>query len=168
VPLRTGHRTLVRRPRCGGFAALCDRAAAHGLVVGLEFLPFTNIATATDALAIVETADRPNGGVCVDIWHHVRGADDLAMIRALPGDRITGIQLSDGPILSTGGSYYEETLRTRVPPGEGEMDVAGFLAAVRATGTTVPIGLEVCNESAWDTDATGWVASCVEGLRRFL
>ena len=28
-----------------GFAALCDRAAAHGLLVGIEWLPYTNIAT---------------------------------------------------------------------------------------------------------------------------
>lgn len=60
------------------YGALCDRAADHGLVVGLEFLPFTNIVSAGDALRIVDVADRPNGGVCVDIWHHARGANDLA------------------------------------------------------------------------------------------
>ena len=27
-----------------GFGALCDRAGAHGLLVGVEFLPFTNVA----------------------------------------------------------------------------------------------------------------------------
>ena len=40
------------------YRGLCDRARDHGLVVGLEFLPFTNIYSAADALAIVETAVR--------------------------------------------------------------------------------------------------------------
>ena len=45
------------------FAALCDRAAAHDLLVGIEWLPYTNIATPADAKVIVEGADRPNGVV---------------------------------------------------------------------------------------------------------
>lgn len=151
-----------------GFAALCDRAAEHGLVVGLEFLPFTNIVDAAAALALVERADRPNGGVCVDIWHHQRGANNLDLIRAIPGDRIMGIQVSDGPLKPTLDSYYEDCLRTRVAPGQGEMDVAGFLAAVRGTGTTVPISLEVCNDATWDNDARPFVRKCAAGLRSFL
>lgn len=148
-----------------GFGSLCDRAAEHGLVVGLEFLPFTNVENARDALAIVDTADRVNGGVCVDIWHHQRGANDLDLIRRIPGERITGVQLSDGPLQPMLDSYYEDCLRTRVPPGSGEMDVAGFVAAVRATGTAVPWSLEVCNDATWDTDATDFVVACADGLR---
>jgi len=151
-----------------GFAALCDRAAEHGLVVGLEFLPFTNVITACDALAIVDAADRPNGGVCVDIWHHTRGANDLDLIRSIPGDRVMGIQLSDGPLEPTLDSYYEDCLRTRVAPGDGAMDVAGFLEAVRSTGTSVPLSLEVCNDDTWDRDATDFVVAAATGLRAFL
>ena len=44
------------------FGELCDRAAEHGATVGLEFLPFTNIVDAADALAIVEAAGRPERG----------------------------------------------------------------------------------------------------------
>ena len=45
------------------FAALCDRAAAHGLLVGVEFLPFTNIRTAAEAKELLDATDRPNGGL---------------------------------------------------------------------------------------------------------
>ena len=150
------------------FGALCDRAAEHGLLVALEFLPFTNIATAADALRIVERADRPNGGVCVDFWHHQRGAGDLALIEAIPGEKLVGIQVSDGPLEPTLDDYLDDCLRTRVPPGEGEMDVAGFVDAVRSTGTTAPWALEVCNEAAWETDGAAFVLACADGLRRFL
>ena len=55
------------------FSAVCDRAAEHGLLVALEFLPWTGIPHASDAWDIVRMADRPNGGVLVDSWHHFRG-----------------------------------------------------------------------------------------------
>jgi sugar phosphate isomerase/epimerase len=150
------------------FGALCDRAADHGLLVGLEFLPTTNIATAADALRIVEAADRDNGGVCVDIWHHQRGANDLDLIRSLPGEKVIDVQVSDGPLVPLVDDYEEDTRRNRVPPGDGEFDLAGFVAAIRATGATAPWALEVCNEAAWETDGTAFVARCADGLRKIL
>lgn len=131
------------------YGALCDRAADHGLVVGIEFLPFTDITSVVDARAIVEAAGRPNGGICVDIWHHERGLRSLAAISELPGEMITAIQFSDGTIQPAIEDYYSDCLVSRRPPGQGEFDLVGFLETVRATGTTVPIGLEVCSEWGW-------------------
>ncbi len=131
------------------FGALCDRARDHGLVVGLEFLPCTDIVSVHDARRIVEAADRPNGGVCVDIWHHERGARDLAAIAALPGELITGIQLSDGPLVPVESDYYTDCLTNRCAPGDGEFDIAAFLAALRATGTSAAWSLEVCSATGW-------------------
>lgn len=154
------------------FGALCDRAAEHGAVVGLEFLPFTNIVDARDALRIVEEADRPNGGVCVDIWHHVRGADDMALLEAIPGESITGVQVSDGPRRppTTGGDpdYRDDCLRHRVPPGTGEFDVNGFVALMRAKGVDIPWGLEVCNDSAWGRPAHDHVHAIADGMRSII
>lgn len=131
------------------FGALCDRAADHGLVVGLEFLPFTDIRSVSDARRIVEEADRPNGGICVDIWHHERGARDLEAIAALPGELITGIQLNDGTRVPADPDYYTDCLANRVPMGEGEFDLPAFLDAVHGTGTTAPWSLEVCSTAGW-------------------
>jgi sugar phosphate isomerase/epimerase len=131
------------------FGALCDRAADHGLVVGLEFLPFTDIVDVHDARRIVEAADRPNGGICVDVWHHERGARDLAAIASLPGELITGIQVNDGTIVPEGDDYYSDCLMNRRVPGDGEFDLAGFIAAVRSTGTTAPMSFEVCSADGW-------------------
>ncbi len=131
------------------FGSLCDRAADHGLVVGLEFVPFTDIVSVNDARRIVEEADRPNGGICVDIWHHERGARDLAGIAALPGELITGIQLNDGARVPVDGDYYTDCLANRCAPGDGEFDLVGFLGALAATGTTAPWSLEVCSTAGW-------------------
>jgi sugar phosphate isomerase/epimerase len=149
------------------FGALCDRAADHGLVVGIEFLPFTDIVSVHDARAIVEAADRRNGGVCVDIWHHERGARDLGAIRELPAELIKAIQMSDGPLVPAHPDYYTDCLANRMAPGDGEFDVAGFVDALRGAGSTVSWSLEVCSASGW-ADPAPHVARLADGMRAAL
>lgn len=149
------------------YGDFCDRAADHGLVAGIEFLPFTDIVSVTDARRIVEAADRPNGGICVDIWHHERGARDLATIAALPGEVITGIQLNDGARVPVDADYYTDCLANRCAPGDGEFDVAGFVAAVRATGTSAPFSLEVPSTWGWAAP-DAHIARVAAGTRQFL
>lgn len=150
------------------FGALCDRAADHGAVVGLEFLPFTNIVDAADALAIVERAGRPNGGVCVDIWHHARGANDLDLIRAIPPELITGVQMSDGPSTPTLDDYKDDCLRHRVPPGEGDFDAVAFVGTLIDMGVALPWSLEVCNDDVWDAPGAEHVRRAADGMRTVL
>ncbi len=150
------------------FGQLCDRAAEHGATIGLEFLPFTNIVDAADALAVVEAAGRPNGGVCVDIWHHVRGANDLELIRRIPTELIVGVQMSDGPAEAASSDYKDDCLRNRVPPGEGTFDVDGFVTTLLDLGVDLPWDLEVCNEHAWGRPAREHVAACAIGMRNVL
>ncbi len=150
------------------FAALCDRAAAHGLLVTLEWLPFTNIATAAEAEAIVEGANRPNSGYCVDIWHHKRGANDEAMIRALDPDRIFAVQMDDGSMRPRLDDYKEDCLMFRVPPGEGEFDAPGFVEMLAEMGVRCPISLEVCSAELWQGPAAEAARRAASAMRRVL
>lgn len=158
---------------CGrAFGSVCDRAADHGLVVGLEFLPFTNIYDANDGMRVVEAADRDNGGLCVDIWHHTRGSNDLAQIRAIPGDKVMGIQMNDGPNGGPDGTdvneYVQDCLRTRVPTGEGTFDVAGFVSALIDGGANVPWSMEVCNDDVWGKPGGDHCAAIATAMRTTL
>ena len=64
-----GNYTGTHSEAAVGFGALCDRAADHGLLVGIEWVPsMTNIETAATALQIALEADRVNGGLCFDSW----------------------------------------------------------------------------------------------------
>ena len=150
------------------FGAVCDRAADHGAVVGIEFLPFTNIVDAADALAIVEQADRPNGGVCVDIWHHARGANDLGLIRAIPPELVVAVQMSDGPTTPTLADYKDDCLRHRVPPGEGDFGAVEFVRTLIEMGVDVPWSLEVCNDDVWGRPGADHVQHAADGMRRVL
>ena len=155
------------------FGALCDRAADHGLVVGLEFLPFTpNVFDAEAGRRIVEAAARPNGGLCVDIWHHTRGANNVEHLRSLAAEHVTGIQVNDGPFVPTDPTdYVQDCLRYRVPPGEGEMDAVGFVTELLRIGADVPWQLEVCNDDVWDQTGAPVVAhvqAAADGMRSVL
>lgn len=152
-----------------GFGALCDRAADHGLLVGLEAVPaMTNIDTVTLAARIVAEADRPNGGLCFDSWHLTRSTNDLDEIRSLPGDKIMATQWNDGTIEPTFDDYYTDTLTTRVPPGAGEFALVEMLRIIDHIGSTAPLGLEVPSTALWQAPIGEAAASVVEGMRKVI
>jgi sugar phosphate isomerase/epimerase len=126
------------------FAGLCDRAAEHGLLVALEFLPWSGIPDVATAWRVVEGAGRANGGLLVDTWHHLRGAADDAALRAVPGDRVFVVQVSDAPA-DPEGPYMEDTMLRRRLPGEGALDLVGFLRTLEAMGVDCPISVELFN-----------------------
>jgi sugar phosphate isomerase/epimerase len=129
----------------GAFAALCDRAAEHGLLVHLEFLPWSRIPDLASAWQVVRTAGRPNGGLMLDAWHYFRGRPDPALLRTIPGGSILGVQLCDAPATPEADALHA-TLHERLLPGDGELGLAALLRDLRATGTTAPLGVEVFSD----------------------
>jgi sugar phosphate isomerase/epimerase len=127
------------------FAGLCDRAAEHGLLVHIEFLPWSRIPDVATAWDIASRAGRPNGGVAVDAWHWFRAGADEEALRRVPGDRILGIQLDDGPA-EPEANLIEATLHARLLPGHGEFGVARLLGILAETGAQAPYGVEVFSD----------------------
>lgn len=127
------------------FAAICDRAADHGLLVALEFLPWSGIPDAATAWEIVRTAGRPNGGINLDVWHHFRGAADDRMLRAIPPERIVCVAISDADA-EVVGDLIEDTTRRRRLPGEGSFDLVGFLRLLDELGVDAPVTVEILSD----------------------
>src|SRR6185503_5845153 len=75
-------------------------------------------------------SDRPNGGVLVDAWHQFRSGGDDAALRAVPGDRVLGLQLDDGPVEAE-PDLLAASLHDRLLPGAGELDLRGLLGTLR-------------------------------------
>jgi sugar phosphate isomerase/epimerase len=126
------------------FARLCDEAQPAGANVIIEIMPFTDVRTIDDGLAIV--AGAPNGGLLLDIWHVERGGIPLADVAAMPPGRLLGVELDDaGP---PEGDLFDDTRFRRVAPGDGTFDVTGFLRAARAGGLAAPYyGVEIIGEA---------------------
>jgi 4-hydroxyphenylpyruvate dioxygenase len=130
------------------FAAVCDRAAESGVLVHLEFTPFSGIPDLATAWEVVRTADRPNGGLVFDTWHYFRGARDDALLEAIPGERIFALQISDAAA-EPRGSLLSDTLRHRRLPGEGAFDLAAVVPIVARKQGLPPWGVEVLSEELW-------------------
>jgi sugar phosphate isomerase/epimerase len=127
-------------------APVCEGAAACGLAVSLEFLPWSDVPDPATALEVVLRTGQQNAGIMVDSWHVFRGVGDVAAVGALPGERIVGIQLNDAPAQAA-ESPIVETLEARLVPGEGAIDLEGLLRALDATGTSAPVGVEVYSKA---------------------
>lgn len=123
------------------FAALCDRAADHDMTVALEFPAMATIADVRTAWEVVRGADRDNGGILLDVWHHRRSTaidDDLA---AVPADRIMSVQLGDGAAVPEGPPI--DDVVNRCLPGAGDFGVSGLLNDLDQRGVRCPVGVEV-------------------------
>lgn len=125
------------------FAALCDRADAHNLTVALEFVPYTSIPSLAKALAVVEEADRCNGGLCIDTWHLFRGGESLADLARVPSERIAMIQVNDGVMAPSPAGPIADAVTLRRCPGDGEFPLESFLTELRERNLSVPLSMEV-------------------------
>jgi sugar phosphate isomerase/epimerase len=123
-------------------AGVCDRAREHGLLVTLEYLPWSGIPDAATALAIVERSGRANASILFDTWHTFRGPTDDAQLEKIPGARIGSVQINDAPA-EPEANLVAETLSSRLLPGEGAAPLARWLRWLDAVGSTAPIGVEV-------------------------
>ncbi len=148
------------------FAAMCDRAAEHGLGVGLEYLPWTTVPTLGAALDVVEAAGRPNGGVVVDAWHHERGDADWALLADVDPARVAGIQLCDGRP-ATDEPLLTQTFH-RAVPGEGVFDLVRFLSSLAPVLDTAPLCVEVISPALAALDPGDAAAACADATRRLL
>jgi sugar phosphate isomerase/epimerase len=125
-----------------GLNAFAAAGARVGAPIGVEFLPYSTISTADDALQIICAADHANAGIVIDTWHVARGGTTLESIAALPADRIVNVELNDVEP-QPGPDPGLETIDARRYPGEGALDTEGFMRAIRAAGYHRPFGVEV-------------------------
>lgn len=127
------------------FHELGERAAKRGLRVGYEALAWgRHINDHRDAWEVVRRADHPNIGLIVDSFHTLGRKLDPDSIRSVPGDKIFFVQLADAPQIEMDLLYWSRHFRNM--PGEGDLDVTGFMRAVMATGYSGPISLEIFND----------------------
>ena len=91
------------------------------------------------------------------------------MIADLPAELVKGIQMSDGPRQPVWpNDYYNDCLRTRLAPGEGDFDVHGFVTTLISTGCNIPWSLEVCNDDVWGHPGGEHAQRCADGMRAAL
>ena len=120
-------------------------AEAFDVRVGFEALAFgRHVWDYRDAWEIVRRADHPRIGLILDSWHVLARKLPVDPIRSIPADRITFVQVADAPAMDMDLLQWSRHFRNF--PGQGDMDVDGFMRALLATGYDGWISHEIFND----------------------
>jgi len=127
------------------YAALCREAADRGTGILYEFMPFSNINSLDDVLALCRGTGAKNGGFIFDLWHVVMlGITYEEIGQKLSRDDLFGVELNDGP-LTVPDDLHDATVNHRQLCGEGQFNIRGFIALLDEFGYEGPYGIEVLN-----------------------
>ena len=131
--------------------ALGDLAEAYNVRVAFEALAWGRfVDDYRRSWRIVELADHPQIGLCLDSFHILSRGHDPSEIERIPGEKIFFLQLADAPALSM--DVLSWSRHHRLFPGEGAWDLAAFVDHVLRTGYAGPLSLEVFNDIFRQTD----------------
>lgn len=142
---------------------LADVAAEYGIRIAYEALAWGRFVNDyRHAWRLVEAADRPNLGTCLDSFHILSRGHDPSAIEDIPGEKIFFLQLADAPQLDM--DVLSWSRHHRLFPGEGSFELTGFLSHVLRAGYQGPLSLEVFNDTFRQTDVTRTAAHARRSL----
>ena len=132
------------------FCALCDRAAAYGLHVCLEFAIYTGVRTLAHAAHVVARSKRSNASVLVDALHFSRSGGLPAHITHVDPSLFRYAQICDAsadmPAPVDTPALIREARTGRLLPGEGVLPLAELVAALP---DALPLAIEApCRATA--------------------
>jgi len=121
----------------------------YGHRFGLEWVAPSHIREGKDVvlwrmdqlLEIEDEIGEPNLGLLVDSFHWFNAEGTVAELEALAPERIVHVHLNDAPDRPLSDQRDPE----RLTPGEGIIDLVGFLGALRKIGYQDYMGVEIFN-----------------------
>jgi 4-hydroxyphenylpyruvate dioxygenase len=126
-------------------ARLADLAREQGIVIAYEALAWgRHVNRFEHSWEIVALADRPNLGIGLDSFHILSVDGELDLLRAIPGDRISFVQVADAPRMRM--DLLQWSRHFRCFPGQGRLELVDFMARVLDTGYEGAISLEIFND----------------------
>ena len=116
----------------------CEMASQLRLRPTLEFFGGSAVPSLAAAVRLLGDGAPATLGLCIDVLHLIRSGGDIAALASV-SEPVFHAQLSDAPLIAT-MARDAEAARGRLPPGEGELDLAHF---VRQLPQDVWLGVEV-------------------------
>lgn len=144
------------------YAALCEAARPYGLTCDLEFMPWTSVKNAPQAIRIAKAADQSNCGILVDGLHFGRSATTLADIASIPHAWLHYAQICDasGNIPADNEGLIYDARHNRLLPGDGAIDLKGMFSNLPLD---VPVSVEIVNDKqAAEMGDEVWARTCLE------
>lgn len=142
------------------FGQFCELANEYGMSVLCEIHKLTSLGTIPEAVKFFSVAGL-DVKIELDALHFFRGNGKLEDISGF-GDRIGRAQICDGAARASDDEYLFEAVYQRQVPGDGELDLGGFLSALPHG---IVVGIEVPRVQYRTDDR---IARSVDGLNRIL
>lgn len=151
-------------PAIEAFGRLGMEARSRGMRTTIEFLPMMAPATFADALTFAGDAGIE---VLVDAMHFFRSGGRIEELTRADPSMIGHAQVCDVPLPAITQDYGREASQDRLPPGEGDLPLQGF---IRALPPHVTVGLELPMMSRADamTDIQALLAPAVAAMRQLV
>ncbi|MGW7350010.1 bifunctional sugar phosphate isomerase/epimerase/4-hydroxyphenylpyruvate dioxygenase family protein [Streptomyces sp. NPDC054784] len=131
---------------------LAERAAEHGVRIAYEALAWgRHVSTYEHAWRLVELADHPALGTCLDSFHILSRDSDPKGIERIPGEKIFFLQLADAPRMAM--DVLQWSRHYRCFPGQGGFDLTRLVEHTVRAGYAGPLSLEVFNDVFRQADA---------------
>ncbi len=150
-------------------------AGEYGVRIGLEWVgPYTSrqgeglrpfLWRMDQLLGWIDELGEGNLGLLVDSWHWYHQDGTVAELEALSAAQVVHVHINDAP------DRPKDTLgdgTDRLLPGEGVIDLAGFLGALAKIGYTDYLSPEVLNPAMKDLPGDEAVQRAAAGVRKLL
>jgi sugar phosphate isomerase/epimerase len=150
------------------FAELCDLAKPFGMTVDLEYVPIASVTNLAQAVEVLQTIERDNAGLMVDMHHFHRARDNPADLDQVPREWFHFAHICDAPgEIPTDRNEMIRILReARVDMGSGGIDVAEILSHMPS-----PLVLSIEQPNLERVREMGYAehaCRCLEAARRCL
>lgn len=143
------------------YRELLELGQQFGVRPAFEYLGFVqDLKTIDDAIEIVEGCGHPNACIVLDPFHCYVGGGGFESISKLNTNQIAVSHFNDAPAQPDPTTQRDPD---RVMPGDGAIDLEGYLRALSATGYAGFLSLELFRPELWERNPA---EVAVEGLQK--
>lgn len=126
-------------------ADAAERAAARGVRLAYLGLPWAgHVQSDKQALSLVETVDHANLGLALNSFLSLADGTKPAALRSVPAHKVFHVQLSDAP--KVGAEMRGMKRHFGLLPGQGRLNLAGFVKVLARGGYNGPWSIARVNE----------------------
>jgi sugar phosphate isomerase/epimerase len=147
---------------------ICELGQKKGIRFQYEGAAWTPIHSIDQCRMLVEEVGMDNFGFVVDFWHFwaSRGGtpDDIAKLNS---DMIYGVHIADGFRPAEGEPWVDETLLRGALPGDGEINIAEWIDAVKSTGYDGYYSGEILCHKLWEADLIDIASDTLSRMKKY-
>lgn len=130
--------------------AMAEVSEKFGVSLQLEPVGWSPINSLAKAKELIEYVGKPNFGTVIDFWHlWAAGGTTPEDVAKLDKNMICNIHFCDG-LTQALGTEWDETILRGVYPGEGNIPLKEWVAAVKATGYDGYWSCELISSKHWE------------------